>query len=129
MMFYGNYPIMVFRMMNHSNYYNILQCQEYLLPNNFLTLKEQREIFSYRARMNKLKYNFSGSNNKEFCECESEMTNSHLYECPKLNSSIKKVPYIKIFENRLCEMKSILNILQENQETHDKFTQAQDNSL
>ena len=79
--------------------------------------------------MNKLKYNFSGSNNKEFCECESEMTNSHLYECPKLNSSIKNVPYIKIFKKRLSEKKSILNILQENQETHDKFTQAQDNHL
>ena len=111
------------------NYNNLFQCQGYLLPNNMLNLKEQREIFSYRARMNRLKYNFSGSNNKELCECKSEMTNSHLYECLKLNGSIKNVPYIKIFENRLCEMKSILNILQENQETHDKFTQAQDNHL
>jgi hypothetical protein len=87
------------------NYNNLFQCQGYLLPNTLLNLKEQREIFSYRARMNKLKYNFSGSNNKEFCECESEMTNSHLYECPKLNSSINNFPYIKIFKKRLCEMK------------------------
>ena len=45
------------------NYNNLFQCQGYLLPNNMLNLKEQREIFSYRARMNKLKYGFSGSNN------------------------------------------------------------------
>ena len=35
----------------------------------------------------------------------------------------------KIFERRPCEMKLILNILLENQEKHDKFTQAQDHLL
>ena len=30
-----------------------LKCQGYLLPNTILTLEEQREIFSYRSRMNK----------------------------------------------------------------------------
>ena len=93
------------------NYNSLFQCQGYLLPNNFLSLKEQREIFSYRTRMNNLKYNFPGSNDQEFCECGLEILNLHLYECKQLNSSIRIVPYVKIFERRLCEMKSIVNIL------------------
>ena len=111
------------------NYRSLFQCQEYLLPNNFLTLNEQREIFSYRTRMNKLKYNFSGNNDKEFFEYGVEMTNLHLYECLKLNRNNKTVPYVKIFERRPCEMKSILNILQQNQAKHNEFTQAQDHLL
>ena len=79
------------------DYNNKLQCQEYLLPNNFLTLKEQREIFSYHTRMNKLKYNFSGNNEEEFCECGIEMTNIHLYECFKLNSHTNGVQYDPYF--------------------------------
>ena len=108
------------------NYNSLFQCQAYLLPNNFLSLKEQREIFSYRTRMNNLKYNFPGSNDQEFCECGLEITNLHLYECNQLNSTIRIVPYVNIFERRLCEMKSIVNILMKNQEKHDKFTQAQE---
>ena len=111
------------------DYYNIFQCQGYLLPNTFLTLKEQCEVFSYRTRMNKLKYNFPGTNEKEVCACSIEMANMHLYECLKLNRNKKTVPYVKIFEGRLCEMKTILNILHENQEKHDKFTQAQESIL
>ena len=39
-----------------------LQCQSYLCPNVLLTLQEQRDIFSYRSRMNQLEYNFQGIN-------------------------------------------------------------------
>ena len=63
------------------------------------------------------------------CECGIEMTNIHLNECLKLNSHTKGVQYEQIFERRRCEMKIISNILLENQEKHDKFTQAQDHLL
>ena len=43
-------------------YGNNLMCQGYLLPNSFLTLQEQRAIFSYRSRMYNLKHNYSGTN-------------------------------------------------------------------
>ena len=92
----------------------MFQCSGYLLPNNFLTLKEQQEIFSYRTRMNKFQYNFPGTNEKEFCECGIEITNLHLYECAMLNRNKITVPYMKIFERRLCEMEAVLNILIEN---------------
>ena len=79
--------------------------------------------------MNKFQYNFPGTNEKEFCECGIEITNLHLYECAMLNRNKKTVPYMSIFESRLCEIIAILNILRENQEKHEKFTQAQDSIL
>ena len=64
-----------------------LECQGYLLPNNFLTVHEQREIFSFRSRMNNLKYNFSDNHKiKEVCLCGEDMNNLHLYECKSLNN-------------------------------------------
>ena len=53
-----------------------LQCQDYLMPNNVLTLPEQRTIFSKRARM-KLKYNIKGKNCEEKCKCGQELTTLH----------------------------------------------------
>ena len=44
------------------NYGDQLTCQNYLLPNTILTLKEQKSIFAYRRRSNKLKYNYPGNN-------------------------------------------------------------------
>ena len=107
-------------------YKSNLECQAYLKPNNILTLQEQRTIFSFRARMNKLSYNFQGSGKVELCQCEEELTNIHLYECQILNNIERKVPYNKIFEGRLCEMKYIVNMLLENQNKVEIFTQAQD---
>jgi hypothetical protein len=82
-----------------------LECQGYLLPNNILTLQDQRDIFSYRSRMNKLEYNYKGNNIEEKCYCGKDMTNIHLYECQVLNNSERKVQYSKIFDGRLCELK------------------------
>jgi hypothetical protein len=105
-----------------------LQCQDYLLPNNILTLPEQRTIFSYRTRMNKLKYNFKGKNCEEKCKCGQELTNLHLYECRILNNSLRTVTYSKLFDGRLCEMKYIIGILKENMKIHEEYTQDQDSS-
>ena len=76
--------------------------------------------------MNFIKNNFKGNNSNEYCQCESEMTNKHLYKCIFLNKSEKKIPYETIFEGRLCELKYIVNILLENQEKHERFTMAQE---
>ena len=76
--------------------------------------------------MNKLSYNFQGSGKVELCQCEEEVTNSHLYEFKILNNIERKVLYSKIFEGRLCEMKYILNILLENQNKLELLTLAQD---
>ena len=107
-------------------YQKNLQCQTYLLPNNVLTIQEQRAVFSFRTRMNCLKNNYKGNNVVEYCQCDSEISNKHLYECMVLNNTKKKVPYETIFEGRLCELKYIVNILLENQEKHERFTLAQE---
>ena len=104
-----------------------LQCQSYLCPNVLLTLQEQRDIFSYRSRMNQLEYNFPGRNPvNEKCKCGAAIENIHLYECKILNSCERRVSYDKIFSGRLIEMKNIINILTENEIQHKFFTQAQD---
>ena len=109
-------------------YQKDLQCQTYLLPNNILTIQEQRAIFSFRTRMNYWNNNYKGKNIVEYCQCESEITNKHLYECKVLNNIEKKIPYETIFEGRLCELKYIVNILLENQEKHERFTLAQESN-
>ena len=55
-----------------------LKCQKYLLPNRILTWEEQVQIFSYRSRMNELKYNFGG---EDACICGIRLDNEHLMKC------------------------------------------------
>ena len=109
-------------------YKNNLKFQEYLLPNNILSLQEQRAIFSFRTRMNHLKYNYSSTNTLEHCKYGSEMTNIHLYEYKMLDNSERTVDYSKMFNGRLCEMKYLINILLRNLNQHDQFPQAQDHT-
>ena len=77
--------------------------------------------------MNKLEYNFPGRQPvTEKCKCGADMNNIHLYECKILNNSEKKGNYDKIFCGRLIEMKTVVNIMIENEIKHEFFTQAQD---
>ena len=76
--------------------------------------------------MNNLSYNSQVNYTTEYCECKSEMTNNHLYECNILNSEKRRIPYEKIFEGRLCEMQYIINILIKNQNKFELLTLAQD---
>ena len=67
------------------DYKNTLSMQHYLMPNSVLDIYDQIEIFSYRTRMNDLKYNFPGNKEEEVCQCGSQMTNIYLYTCIILN--------------------------------------------
>ena len=55
-------------------------CQNYVLPNTILTFKEQKSIFSYRSRSNKIKYNYPGNKEKKLCQCRVDITNEHSYK-------------------------------------------------
>ena len=76
--------------------------------------------------MNKISHNFQGNNIEDNCKCGQELTNIHLYECTILNNSNKTAEFLKLFDGRLCEMKYIAGILEQNMKEHKKFTQAQD---
>ena len=67
-----------------------LTCQNYFLPNTILTFKEQKYIFSFRSRSNKLTYIYPGNKEKELCECGVYITNEHLYNCLFLNQGTNK---------------------------------------
>ena len=107
--------------------YNDLKCQNYLLPNNTLSLEQQLDIFSYRVRMNKLKYNFQG--NSDIIQtriCENVLNNEHLYYCEVLNEGRKcDVSYMELFNGNLRKQKIVVNILHENMENFETFSQAQ----
>ena len=100
---------------NEINYDDQLSCQNYLLPNKILTFHEQKLIFSYRSRMNKLMYNQPGNKQTELCQCGEIITNEHLYYCIMLNEGIiRKDKYEQIFNGSITEQKIIINILDEN---------------
>ena len=111
------------------NYETNLKCQKYLMPNKILTVQEQRQIFSYRSRMNNLKHNFKSNKITELCECKTQMTNIHLYECKVLNSLEKIYTFDRLYNGTLKEQKYIVNILLENEDKFELFTQAQDGNL
>ena len=48
------------------------------MHNKTMNLEDQREISSYRSRMNSLRYNTPGTSEMEYCECPTEMTNENL---------------------------------------------------
>ena len=108
------------------NYGNTLYTQAYLLPNNILSVADQQSIFSYRCRMNNLNYNFSNQKVIQYCVCNEQMTNEHLYNCNMLrkknkSNSITYFPeYSNIFNGSIFDQKQILNILKQNIETYEE---------
>ena len=102
-----------------------LTCQNYLLPNTILTFKEQKSIFSFRSRSNKLTYNYPGNKEIELCECGVDITNEHLYNCLMLNQGkIVEDNYETIFNGTLIEQKQVLNILEQNMNKHEDYALA-----
>ena len=101
-----------------------LKCQKYLLPNRILTWDEQVQIFSYRSRMNELKYNFGG---EDLCICGSRLDNEHLFNCEVLSEGKpSNTEYKLIFNGSIKQQKDIIQILNRNMKTLKKFTLAQD---
>jgi hypothetical protein len=70
------------------NYGDKLQMQLYLMPNNVLTFEEQKDIFSYRSRMNQINDNFRGNKKVTICICGETLLNKHILSCKRLNDEI-----------------------------------------
>ena len=108
------------------DYGNTLSLQDYLRPNQILTLAEQRSLLSYRVRSNHLQYNTPGTGEIELCACNEQLKNEHLYFCTLLNkeNNLKKPQYNRIFNGTLREQKEIIHILIENMKTLEKIKET-----
>ena len=105
-------------------YKNQPEMQDYLLPNELLTLEKQRKLFKFRSRMNFLPSNFPSSNSKLECEspCNKNLTNKHLYECKLLNENDQNEQnYEKIFNGTIDEKNRDLSVLEKKYEKLKKY--------
>ena len=110
-------------------YDGIWRCQDYLMPNDILSFEEQTSIFSYRSRTNKIDNNFSKNHNIDNanCRCGAQLMNEHIYSCLILNERRQlNIPYKRIFNGSLHDMKKIVNIMNENMKKLKSLSQAQD---
>ena len=94
---------------NTIDYGSDLKCQRYLQPNRILTWDEQRGLFPYQSRMNKLKYNLGG---EDICICGRNLENDHLLRCEILNNgTLSNILYNDIFNGSIKQQKDIIQIL------------------
>ena len=84
-----------------------LNCQWYVMPNWILTLEEQLKMLSYRSKLNNLQTKNHGNLIILLCQCGTEITNDHLYECNLLNSLEKKVDYSKYLKEDFVRWSTI----------------------
>ena len=90
--------------------YSSIRMAEYLLPNDVLSISEQRYVFSIRNRMVKIENNFPGNmNDKSTCLCGQIEDMKHIYSCKIYNTENENEDenFEKIFENDVRKVKKI----------------------
>ena len=94
-----------------------LKVQDYLLPNNLLNLSEQKELFKIRTEMNKIPHNFTNRENTIYCRkgCMEIETNSHIYQCEKVNKSDEiLINYTHIYNETLKQKVQVFRKIKNN---------------
>ena len=100
--------------------YSHLKMAEYLLPNDDLSISEQRYIFSIRNRMIKIENNYRGTKNKIICFCGEFEDMNHIYDCKMFNiKNEERLPYENIFGEDLKKMKIIYERFRKNFEKRE----------
>ena len=95
--------------------YSAIQMADYLLPNNQLTIEEQRKVFSIRNKMVKIASNFTSRKNNTYkCICEQKEDMLHIYTCRYLNSENAEVNYEYIYHGNVEQQKSVLRRFENN---------------
>ena len=85
--------------------YRKLQTAEYLLPNDYLNIDEQKLVFSLRSESFRVSENYD--NTVKLCICQDKLTLEHIYCCKTLNDDNQPVEYIKIYNGTVKEMKIV----------------------
>ena len=95
--------------------YKNLRMAEYFLPNEELTIEEQRNIFEIRNMMTNIPSNYiSKKANTSRCICGEIEDIEHIYYCRKLNTKEPEVEYKEINGDNLKELKYIQERIEEN---------------
>ena len=100
--------------------YSHLKMAEYLLPNDEVSISEQRYIFSIRNRMIKIENNYRGTKNKITCFCGEFEDMNHIYDCKMFDiKNEERLPYENIFGEDLKKMKIIYERFRKNFEKRE----------
>ena len=109
------------------NYPNI-EISEYLLPNDELTIDDQRYLFAMRNGMVDIPSNFvSKENNTSKCYCGQLEDMEHLYYCKYLNNEEPEVKYEQLFCGSLCEQSKIIRRFEHNVEKRRVYSNICEN--
>ena len=86
--------------------YPAIQMSEYLLPNEELSIDDQRNIFEIRNKMSNIPSNYSSENeNTSQCVCGEREDMVHIYNCTYLNIGKVEVKYEEVYGENVVEMK------------------------
>ena len=110
--------------------YKEIQTAEYLLPNNELTIEEQRTIFSIRNRMINIPSNFiAKEQNDNKCICNRIEDMKYTYECKNINKKSPEVNFEQIYNGTIYEQKKILRRFEHNLEMRTKLKENETNHV
>ena len=102
---------------------------EYLLPNEKMSIEDQRKIFEIRNNMIDIPANFtSEKENKARCICGEKENTTHIYNCKYLNKEKPTEKFDKIFENNLNKMEYILKRFRQNMKQREKILEDKETS-
>ena len=97
---------------SNLRYGAVLEMAEYLCPNNFLSVEDQREIFQIRSQTNALPAN-RGDPQPCLTGCGGILNNPHVFQCPIINKENIE-DYDLLVNGTLNEMKNSLSHWKEN---------------
>ena len=94
---------------------------EYLLPNEQLSIDDQRNIFAMRNKMSDIPSNFTSEEKNTFkCCCGTKEEMEHIYYCKYLNKEKTEVNYDEIFGENLNNLKWISRRFEHNLSERNK---------
>ena len=102
-------------------YEEIIQMADYLLPNKYLELEDQRDIFKIRSKTNRLPSNWGET---VLCEtaCGQTLSNEHILSCNILNDQETEEFTLELIYNGNVEEKlKVLNAFRKNMTKRQKY--------
>ena len=95
--------------------YEYLKTCEYLLPNDHLSIEDQKLIFSIRSKMVKISDSYSKIEENCICSIKVDLRHMrHIYDCQILNENKISVEYNKIYNGNIREQKVIVDRMKQN---------------